>query len=238
MKRPFDTIRELFFENVNRSRENARFIFTQSDNLLVWLVGFSIGGLSIIVSNLTTFNSTFSHCTVKTVLTLLTISIIAGILYRIAFYIYQINYRNIEIFLETAFSNKEFMDIDPDDLTEVKDIKVVIRKLKDGFGEDLSHIQNIYDTVDEHHKNLMLEDLKKHYNNLSLWAKHDFTNAMEFVKDTYKKAFGLSDKKTNSLFSKSHSATLLKIFGWITTVSFLICCGTFIAVILILCTQY
>lgn len=238
MKRPFESVREIFFDNIARSRENAKFIFEHSDKLMVWIVGFSIGGLSLIVSQLTEFNQSFTHCILKGVLILLSISIVSGIIYRIAFYFYQIQYKNIEIFLETAFSNREFMNIEPDDLSEETDIKEVVRRLRDDFGEDLSYIFNIHASVDDNHKTILLEDMKKHYAKVGEWAKKDFINAIDFAKDTYKKAFGLNDRQINNVFEKSNSTTLLKIYGWISKVCFLISCTTFISVIIILCYNY
>lgn len=47
MKRLFDTIRELFAENLKRSRENTKFIFDRADSFMVWIIGFLIGGLSL-----------------------------------------------------------------------------------------------------------------------------------------------------------------------------------------------
>ncbi len=129
---------------------------------MVWIVGFSVGGLSLIVSNISQFDKTFCYTLTKSILILLTISIISGIVYRIAFYAYQSYYRQIEFFLDGAFSNKEFMEIDPDDLEEEIDMKEVIRRMKEDFGEDVSYMSEIYDQADLEVKSFLLNDLKKH----------------------------------------------------------------------------
>jgi len=92
MKGPFETVTETFFENLDRLKENQRYNFSNSEKFMIWIVGFSIGGLFIIVSNLTQFNQSFSHNILKTILILLSISIISGIVYRWAFYLFQIQY--------------------------------------------------------------------------------------------------------------------------------------------------
>lgn len=55
MKRPFEFVRETFFENLDKIRENQRYNFNNSEKFMIWIVGFSIGGLSIIVTNMTNF---------------------------------------------------------------------------------------------------------------------------------------------------------------------------------------
>src|SRR5690348_17672665 len=105
MKRPFDSIRETFFENLDKLKENQRYNFSNSDKYMVWVVGFAIGGLSIIVTNLTQFNQSFSHSIIKAVLILLSISIISGIIYRWSFYLWQVQYQNIEFYFQGAFSD-------------------------------------------------------------------------------------------------------------------------------------
>src|SRR5438552_1341512 len=117
MKRAFEALRETFFENLDKLRENQRYSYSNSDKYMVWVVGFSIGGLSIIVTNLTQFSQSFNHVIIKTILILLSISIISGVVYRWAFYLFQVQYQNMEFYLQGAFSNKEIMEIDADDLT-------------------------------------------------------------------------------------------------------------------------
>lgn len=80
MERPFENITKTFFDSLERTRENQKYNFSNSEKFMIWIVGFAIGGLSIIVSNTTTLNQSFSHCTIKTILCLLSISIIFGII--------------------------------------------------------------------------------------------------------------------------------------------------------------
>ena len=237
MKRPFDIVRQMFLKNLARTRENSKFNFEQSDKFMVWIVGFSIGGLSLIATNLTQFSEAFNHNTIKAILILLAISIITGIVYRWFFFLYQVQYQTTEFYFEGAFSEEEFMEIEPNDLSNETDIKEVVRRLKDDYGEDLSYILEIYEAVDKERQNFLLEDLKKHYNKVGLWAKKEYEFAMDYAKDTYQKAFGLSHKRIDKLFN-SNTPFKLKLYGWITSISFFISCATFIAVIIILCSKY
>jgi len=237
MKRPFETVTETFFENLDKLKENQRYNFNNSEKFMIWIVGFSIGGLSIIATNLTQFNQSFSHCIVKTILILLSTSIISGISYRWTFYLFQIQYQNIEFHLQGAFSNKEIMETDPDDLTNETDIKEVVRRLKIDFDEDVSFVLEDYSQVNDAGKLFLLNDLKAHYKKVGESVKAEFEFAMKYVKKTYKEAFGYSDKKIDKLFN-SNTAKKLKIYGWTTAIAFFISCLSFIAVIIILCIEF
>lgn len=237
MKRPFDTVQEIFFENLEKLRENQRYNFSNADKYMVWVVGFAIGGLSIIVTNLTQFNQSFSHFTIKTILVLLATSIISGILYRWAFYLWQIQYQSIEFYLQGAFTDKEIMEIDPDDLTNETDIKEVVRRIKTDFGEDFSHILSIYNQANDAGKEYLLNDMKNHYKKTGEWAKKDFEFAMNYVRGIYKSAFGLSQKKIDKLFN-ADTAENLKFYGRTVAITFFLSCLSFISVVIILCIKY
>ncbi len=237
MKRPFESVRESFFENLDNLRENQRYNFSNFDKYMVWVVGFSIGGLSIIVSNLTSFNQLFSHCVIKIILVLLTTSIIAGLIYRLAFYMFQVEYQKIEFYLQGAFSEKEIMAIDPLDLSDENDINEIIRHLKIDFGIDVSGMLNIYNQVDDAGKSIILNDLKKHHQKTGEWAKADYDYAMNYAKSVFREAFGLSEKRIEKAFN-SMSPKKLKIFNWTVNIAFLLSCFSFIAVIIILTSLY
>lgn len=146
MERPFQTVTRAFSENLDKLKENQRYNFDKAEKFMLWIVGFSIGGVSLIVTNLTQFNQTFNHNTVKAVLILLSIFIIAGIVYRWAFYLLQIHYQGIELYLQGAFSNEKIMEMEmePEDITNETDIKEVVRRLKVDFDEDMSYVLDGY----------------------------------------------------------------------------------------------
>jgi hypothetical protein len=237
MKRPFETIREHFFENLDELKQNQRYNFANSDKFMVWVVGFSIGGLSIIVTQITQFNQSFSHLTIKATLILLSCSIISGLIYRWSFYMWQVQYQNFEFYLQVAFSSKEIMEIEPFDLTNENDIKEIVRRMKIDFGEDVSFVLQDYEKADDKGKEFLLNDLKMHYKKVGDWARVDYENGVNYVKDIYKSAFGISEKRINKMFKQS-STSKLKFYSWITAIAFLLSCTSFITVVIILCVAY
>ena len=237
MKRPSEMIRDFFFENLEKSLENQRYNFSNSEKFMLWITGFSIGGLSIIVTNLTQFNQIFEYCVVKTILILLSISILFGIIFRWFFYKYQSQYQGIEFYLRGAFSNQDVMEIDPDDLSDENDIKEIVRRFKIDFDEDLSAFIQVYNNLGETGRSEMKNDLKDYYKRLGEWAKKDYEAGISYVKETYKNAFGISEKKVDKLFEKNSSKPL-KISGFITSLALIISCLAFFLVIIILCIAY
>jgi len=61
MKRPFEFVMDNFFESLDKVKENQRYNFNNSERFMIWIVGFSIGGLSIIVTNLAQFTNSFDY---------------------------------------------------------------------------------------------------------------------------------------------------------------------------------
>lgn len=237
MKSPFDTVTETFFGNLDKVKENQRYNFNNSERFMIWIVGFSIGGLSLIASNMTQLNQIYNHCTIKLILNLLALSIFSGIIYRWFFYLFQIQYQNIEFYLQGAFSNKEMMAIEPKDLTNEEDVKEVLRRLKNDFGEDASFIMEDYTKLNDEGKLFLLNDLKKHYKRVGEHVKDEYKLSFDYAKKVYKDAFGLTSKKVNKLFN-SNTSKKFKLYGWITTIALLISCLSFLIVVLILCIKY
>jgi hypothetical protein len=95
----------------------------------------------------------------------------------------------------------------------------------------------IYEQLNEIGKNYLLTDLKSHYKKTGEWAKKDFEIAISYVKNVYKNAFGLSQKRVDRFFS-SNSTKKLKFFAWTSAIMFLLSCLSFITVVIILCIVY
>ena len=58
-------VKEVISAQYGELRENPRFNFQQQDKFLIWLTGFDIVGVSLLISNSDKLNSTYSHSSVK-----------------------------------------------------------------------------------------------------------------------------------------------------------------------------
>ena len=111
------------------------------------------------------------------------------------------------------------------------------RSVKIDFDEDASFVLEDYSKASDAGKLFLLNDLKAHYKKVGKSVKAEFEFAMNYAKDTFKKAFGFSDKRIEKLFN-SNTARKLKVYGWITAIAFFISCLSFIAVLVILCIKF
>jgi hypothetical protein len=239
MERPFDTRLRLVYETLEKTKENFIFNFNQNDKILVWIVGFSVTAISLIISKISDISENYSSCILKTVLLLLTTSIISGIIYRLSALLFLQKYQSIMFFLEGAFSKEKTMPTETQELKNPNDIHEIYQKIKTDFDHDYSDIIELYNQPQSaESKNYYVDYLKKEYERLAEWAKNEYIYADEYMKRVYKTAFGLSDKQINKLFSQNKDSFYLKMWSWICVISIAVCLITFVSVILILAMNY
>lgn len=239
MERPFDTRLRLVYETLEKNKENFIFNFNQNDKILVWIVGFSVTAITLIISKISDISENYSSCTVKKVMLLLTASIVCGIIYRISALLFLQKYQSIIFFLEGAFSKEKSMPTETQELKNPDDIHEIYQKIKTDFDHDYSDIIEFYNQPQSaESKKYYIEYLKDEYERLAEWAKKDYQYADEYIKRVYKRAFGLSDKQINKLFSKNKDSFCLKLWSWVSIISIAISLLTFISVILILALNY
>lgn len=239
MERPFDSRLKSVYETLEKTKENFIFNFNQIDKILVWIVGFSVTAISIIISKISEISENYSSSLLKTVLFLLTTSIISGIIYRLSALLFLQKYQSIMFFLEGAFSSEKAMPTKTKELVNPDDIHEIYQKIKSDFDQNYSDIiQLYYKTESAERKKYYVEYLKNEYKRLAEWAKDEYEYADEYMKEVYKTALGLSDKEINKLFDKNVGSFYLKLWGRISIISIAICLITFISVIIILAVNY
>lgn len=238
MKRPFESITETFSNSLERVRENQIINFSNSEKFMVWIVGFSISGVSIIFTNLTSINEIYCYYIIKLVLCCLCLSIISGLVYRWAFYKVQYYYQNIEFYLQGAFSNTEaMMETDPEDLSEVNDIHEIIRRLKSDYDLDYNYVLESFDNLDESNKEILRNNLKKNYKITGDAVKKEYELSMDYVQNVYANAFGITKEKVQKSLDKNASK-YFKIYEKISTIAFIFSCSSFLFVIILLAILY
>lgn len=237
MERPFESITKTFFNSLEKVRENQKTNFANSEKFMIWIVGFAIGGISIIASKSTSLNNNFTYCSIKTILCLLSITIIFGIIYRWAFYMYQIQYQKIEFYLQGAFSKSNMLETEPRNLENISDLKEIIRVLKIDFNQDCSNAIIGFENHNLTKQNEIINELKEYYRKLGIRTKKEYEFTMNYIKDVYSSAFGISKNKIERIFNQKTSK-YLKIYGTMTLFSFLLSVTSFITVILILAIGY
>ena len=239
MKRPFDFVTELSLKTLNKSKDNFIYNFEQLDKILVWIIGFSIGAISLIVSNITDLKTVYCCCVIKQILILLCVSIVSGILYRISSLLYLVNYQKIIFYLEGAFSENEMMIIEEEKLDANITIHEIHQKIKTGFDKDYSDVIDLYNNAEtEQSKKFYLDYLIEEYRRLAIWSKNEYDYSINYVKNVIGKAFGLTEKQNEKLQNKTNNSFYLKLWFLIGVISLLVSILSFITVIILLTTNY
>ncbi|WP_291128563.1 hypothetical protein [Flavobacterium sp. UBA7682] len=238
-KRPFDVVTEIALQSLKKSSENFKFNFTQQDQILVWIIGFSIVGTTLLISNILNVNQLFNCYIIKSVLILLCSSIIFGIIYRIFALLFLTKYQQTLFYLEGAFTKDEMMRLEINELDSTMNIHQINQKIENDFGHSYSDIIELHkDAVNEEQKEYYLNYLKAEYINLAKRAKIEYEYSIDYIKGVYKKAFGLKQKTIDKMFLNNNNSFYLKLYRIISICSFLISIGTFITVLIILVANY
>ena len=238
MERPFDTILRQAYGSLEKAEKNFIFNFNQNDKILVWIVGFSITAITLIVSKLADLNKTYDNGILKTSLLLLIITVINGIVYRVFALLFMTKYQNKMFFLEGAFSKEKTMPTETPNLKDINDIHEIYQKIKSDFNFDYSDIIQLYNnTENPESKKYYLEYLKSEYQRIGEWAKNEYEYGIKYFKSVFKNTFGLSDKAIERKFQAKNDTTFLKIYGWICTISVSTCFICFLSVLILLASN-
>jgi hypothetical protein len=239
MERPFDTILRQAYNSLEKTEKNFIFNFNQNDKILVWIVGFSITGITLIVSKITDLNKTYDNGVLKTALLLLIITVISGIVYRIFALLFLTKYQNKMFYLDGAFSKEKTMPTETSDLQDINDIHQIYQKIKSDFDFDYSDIIQLYNNAENtQSKNYYLEYLKSEYIRIGEWAKNEHEYGISYLKSVFKDTFGLSDKAIEEKFQANNDTAFLKIYSWICAISFWTCFICFLSVLILLASNY
>lgn len=239
MERPFDTRLRQTYDSLEKSKENFIFNFNQNDKVLVWIVGFCVTAISLIISNVAKISDSYSACILKAVLILLAISIISGITYRFSALLFLKRYQNAMFFLKGAFSQEGIMPDSARELKKPNDIHEIYQNIKMDFGYDYADVINLYNQSQTNEvKKYYVEYLKSEYLRLAEWSANEYKYANNYIKNVFKNVFGFTEKKINKIFSENNNSFYLKLWTRICQISISICLISFVSVILILVVYY
>lgn len=195
MKRPFDTIIDLYRDNLDQAVENDKHNHEFLHSFTIWIIGFSIGSLYLIMSNIMGIKDIIPYVFLKSLIVLLCISIIGGILHRIFLFFYQNEYNSNLFYVRGALSDIDIMQDNPIDVSNEADIKTLIDLLRDDFDQDESIVYKLYDEADDAGKEFLINALRKKYQKIGDWAVKDYKIAKDHVKDVMQKAFGMNEQE-------------------------------------------
>ncbi len=223
--RPFDQYRKIFKSQNNQSKELLKYVFEKSDGISLWIIGLSVGGITLFANNVANIQKTISSNYLKPILLLLAISVTSGIVYRVLFLYFFILLKKIQTQIDISFSNESFMDTESL-LNGNETFEELIKAVKDNCG-DLSYLLNIYNTVDENVRSTLYNSVTSHYLETVEFAKKDTDLVLEFIADTYSKFTGYSKKKYLKEFNRNNVGKQYKLAQYSTAIFYFIYILTF-----------
>jgi hypothetical protein len=230
-ERPFNILRDIFKRNNKEARELTKYIFEKSDSISLWIIGLSIGGVSLFANNIADIQSTISHCYLKAIIFLLAISVITGLIYRSLFLYFFVlldgNHRGIDI----AFSRIPTMD-DESFLNGDETFQELISAVKDNLG-DLSTLLIEYEQKNETEKFKLYSSVVDSYKLSVEFAKKDLEMALDFVAETYANFTGTTKEKFRKQMEGNTSGLSYKWTIRLTSFFYLIYLLSFISALLL-----
>jgi hypothetical protein len=192
--RPFDQLREIFRAVNHENRELVKYVFEKSDSISLWIIGLSIGGISIFANNIADIQRAIPLCKLRPILLLLAISVTSGIVYR-GLYLYFFSILNNTMRgIDIAFSNRQMMHTNSE-LTGKETYEELLHKIRSGTGEDFFHLMSEYNMMDDGAKQNRYNQMVDFYLRSVEFAKKDTESALDFIADTYSKFYGVSKRK-------------------------------------------
>ena len=227
-------------QTVSRNREIYFKINDQSDRIIVWLVGFSIATIALIISK----SHLISDLAINLPIILIIFccaTIIFGILYRTLVYVAQFLENHLLLKFEAYVGGLNGPRIDtPRILKESDTLEDIILFFKTDFDLDFSNIPVKDLTLQQ--KEIYKSIVSSHYINLALAFQDHLNNELGKISEVLKYHFGYSDKKLNRIKNLKKSNRILPRFFWFCFYSshilFLTTILTFMAGIVVFLVSY
>ncbi len=146
-------------------------------------------------------------------------------------------YQNREMFVFGAFSNIDAMTVDADSVENENDIYKILNSLKIDFDIDFLYMAKDYGEAPEAIKIGTLNFLKERHKQTPILTKKSFQLGLDYVIDTFSKAYGISKDKIQKLMNDGNQR-MLHLYIKLTNIAFWFCCGSFLLVVILLAIYY
>lgn len=191
LERPFTFIRNIFKKENQQDRELMKFVFEKSDGITLWIIGFSIGTVAALSTQITDLYKLFSVSETKTIFLFLFISIFCGVFYRIIYLSYYVFIDRAFRQIDLSLSESNMVDIEAD-LDGTESFEALLRRNSEY--NKLPDFLDLYNKTDEKQKAELYTYMVDQYKWEAQYAKLEFDLAIETVEEAYIAALG---KKLN-----------------------------------------
>ena len=240
MKSPFELLREIEFNSLERKTENFNNSILNIEKFILWIVSFSVGGIALIIGNMDKLKINFDECILKKSLVFLVASLLLGILNRYLIHHFQVYSQITDNFIRQHLTNHDFPDLSPDNISDENDFQKIIDRFKLDFDLDYSHYINEYENFDNYQKDIVIAELKERHDEIAKFLQKTFHEAQENIRETYKIAYGFSEKKSKKYYymPQNKIAKRFNILKYFVDLTFVFCSLSFIIAIILLIIKF
>jgi hypothetical protein len=193
IERPFDHIRDIFRENNEKGKKLLEFVFEKSDNISLWIIGLSIGAISIFANDISKVKEAVPYH-LSIILYLLAFSVTTGIFYRLSYLYFFVINNYVANIIDLRLSTKKAMDT-TSYLTGNETYPELVQVVKNGFDEDYTELITLYNNSDDIGKKILYDSMVTHYLKGTEFAKKDTELALNFVASLYAECTGTTKEK-------------------------------------------
>lgn len=236
MKNPSELIREIEFNNLDNSQKNFRTNISNIENFILWIAGFTVTAIGLIISNLENLKLAIAFKNLQSVLVFFVCALFFAIFCRYSVFRLLILSQSIENYIKISLSNFDFPEIDPDELPDDITFEELIDRFKFDYDLDYSRYFEQYKQLDELEKEKSVIELKERYFEIGEFLSKTYNEGLENVRNIYKVAYGLSESKSRRIFYMEQSEISKKFNNWqyFVDLFFIFSCFFFLLAILIL----
>lgn len=224
--------------------ETTKSILDYNDKFIVWIVGFAITTITLIISNNDKLLKITSSRNINSAVIFLALSFFLGIIYRLLSFVLIRYLSEIVIFAEIAFSTDIEFPASDDDYIKIvndsSDYNFILSQIKDAGGSIPEDLKESYNTSNDVEKLLLLKHIKVFYSEQVKHNKKHYDAAMDYVLDTFKKAYNMTDNEVNLIKNSGNSSSVTSKYYRLINAKlipysfFLSCISFFIAIVIII----
>lgn len=192
--RPLDQVFATFKNSNQKNKELLKYVFEKSDAISLWIIGLSVGALSLLLTNILNIKKSIPTINLSYLVLSLSVSVIAGIIYRILFLYWFIVQNRISDEIDIAFTREKRMH-QKSHLKGDETFEELVFVVQDSTGIDNTHLISAFHESDETNKMVLYNSLVNFYLNNIEFAKEDLRLALDSAIETYSKAAAISKEK-------------------------------------------
>jgi len=190
-KDPYIAFLELTKTSLEKDKKNSEFIYTQTDTFVSWIIGFSVTGLLLIISNISSIHTNLKS-TAKPIIICLFLTIFLGVLFRYVSYLIIVYYKGLDHYFEGFFGDYQMWPTELDEDIYKKSFDEVLKRLKSDFEVIIEYPRGL----SEQEKSAELPKLIEHYVFQCKYSKQRLNLAVNHIAEITEAAFKINKQET------------------------------------------